>query len=100
MRLWPQIVLGWPFVVLAWIFLILSLRTRRVWAALVGALFSAGFCYYLWLSPALHWLGPVAFAGTALAAVATAFEEPGFALAGDLPYFAATVGLLVTILLR
>lgn len=100
MRFWAPIVLGWQFVALAWIFLILSLRSREVWAALVGALFAAGFCWYLWMNLGFvsHWLGPIAFAGTLLAVIAVALRRPRLAFAADLPYFLATSYLLVVVL--
>jgi len=99
-RFWVPIVLGWPFVALAWIFLILSLRTREVWAARVGAFFSIGFCAYCWLmtGPPLRWLGPLALTGTLSATVAVAFRRPRLAFVADLPYFLTTSYLLVVVL--
>lgn len=99
MNLWPQIVLGWPFVALAWIFLILSLVTREVWAAAVGAFFSAGFCVYLWTMTGwpFFWWGPIALLGTLSAIVAIDFRRVPLALLADLPYFLASGYVLVAV---
>lgn len=95
---WPALLLGWPSALGGGLLLVAGLVQRKPWLAALGALASAGFCFYLSLNPIpLRLLGPAALACNFASAVALRRPSRWLAVALVLPHFMALAQLAIAI---